>query len=132
MAFTIWPLMTPITLLLLLTIPLRLASLPFLHPAKNSLISGVWHVLLPLCCPHPHMRMTCSLITSRPLLICVLIQGSFFNQPNKNNIYPFPYQGLISIVALNHHSQHCILVYNLYIYYIFNIFAQSLSPATAV
>ena len=78
----LWPL-----LLTFLLFALRLASLPILPPTKNSLPSGTCFT-----CGFPSLLwspsdvyMTCSVFTSRSLLICVLIQGSFLDQPNKNN-----------------------------------------------
>lgn len=114
---------SPTTFLFLLTVQFRLASLPFLQRAKYSLTSGVLHVPSPLCYPLPQ---TCVWLVLSLLpwsqLICLLIQMSFFDQPNKNNSYPFPYLDLISFIALNHHSEHCIFISNLRIYYLFNIF----------
>lgn len=81
----LWPLL--ITFLLLLTVPLRLASLPALPPIKNSLTSGTC-----FACAFPSLLpsssdtyMTYSLFTSRSPWICVLIQESFLDQANKNN-----------------------------------------------
>lgn len=73
------------------------------------------------------MCMTCFLITFRSPLMCDLTQGSF-DQPNKNNIYPFPYSDLIFFITLNHHLEHCIFIYYLHIFYLTYLLIFCLLP----
>ena len=85
--YTTWPLATPsyFSPFAYCSTQVGLLAHPSTHQEQSSLRHVFCMCLPSLLCSSSDVYVTCSLFTPRSPLICVLIQGSFLDQTNKNN-----------------------------------------------